>query len=280
MFNLIIDKTNNIDNTIPYYPSRDISDYYPIAVPLLEYLDFKIEFDFSANFGDIRPSFEVIPVEIEKTPLNMEVHIDNNLPEEDDLPVIINVETTNDDLPVIINVEATNDKETNNDVINSVICASINKSNAMSTDMFFSIYSPSYEGPCYISHEQIHEMHYEIIKTVKKVLYGYDNMNSRMAPEIIHNIVQDFIKINHLFQGLTIDDLRNKNHIINLIIGEMITLSIFIPEDEAFILQNVTKSLIIETINYINQTTPSFMLDQVYGDEHIQMIVERFLRYK
>lgn len=261
IYQLVIDKTNNNHDVFPYYPSGNISSYFPIIKALL---GFKATFSSSYKHEYVIPTYEVTQPYFEETPLTKEKVKD--IYKVSELPFEFE-EKFQFEAPTMIKIELDDEDE---DVSQALIFIT---QNTLTKDLFFSIFGPSYDGPQYFSHSQIFDLHLQIVEIMKRNLpiQDEDVVSHRDVSATIQNIVQDFISSNRLFSNLTVNDLQNRNHFINLLISEMLLNSLLTSEEESFILQQVTKRLIIEAIRHVANEDPS--------DEYVKSIVTRFLEY-
>jgi hypothetical protein len=263
---VIIQRTSN-SHGLDYIPSRNIRSYFPMIEMSFNLIKDLINDYFKSRKDpvDMKPIFEITPPYVEATPLDKEVVINNDLPFE--APIIIEVTLDDND---------TNDNDTGHKDIDDSLIAYI-ASNTVSEDTLSTIYAPGYLGPRVFTDDAIYDMHLDIVSTVRSILNQHEVLNQRDACIHIQNIVHQFMVKNQLLYNLSLMDLKNKNHLINMIIETMLINSIFTQEDESFILQQVTKCLIIESLCAVNHIDTSSYYNDPYCDEYIKTIIARFL---
>lgn len=145
-------------------------------------------------------------------------------------------------------------------------------------DMLNSICSPSFEGPIIHHNANIHQLHLDILNIVKQELSLSYNREENILKVIRDTVHDHFLKYN-MSANITTQNLQNTNHLINLLVQEMIINSIFTYEDESFILQQIAIAITVETLSILqNIDSQTYynnpdLLNMVVND-----IISRFLR--
>lgn len=249
-----------------YIPSRDLASYevseiVPISQPVEIVIDTKSLSDEILNVKHNKPTTTfsvVIPDPIEKTIV--------------DKPPIIRK-----DLPFEIPIEILVKKDP--EPINTAL-VSAKTSSAFGQDMLNSVFMPSYEGKSLYSSTTIFNLHLDIIsiaRTQLELVLG-DHINPIDAQRVIRDIVHSYIEKHNALVNITMGELRNSNHLINLLIRELIVNSMFAYDEEKFMLHNIAGALIIESLCAIEKTEPSSYYDNPSLYENIiRPIIARFL---
>ena len=95
---------------------------------------------------------------------------------------------------------------------------------------------------------------------------------------MIRKEVHDQLINLRVFYHLKAEDLKNTNHILNLLINEMIVNSIFVSEEEKFILQNIVIALIVEIQCHFEGVDPfSYYLNEPQVKILVDNVMMRFL---
>lgn len=248
IFEIIISENKAINlisiNDFDYY-----SLYFPLTSEIPFYMDnhgiSHIYLDVYEKELNAIPKFDITLSEIEKTPIITEVIVNNDLPFES--PVEIHVENTSDSLIIIAE-------------------------NVKQEDKFISIYGPSYEGPQIYSETTIFDLHLKIINIITNIINAHSLINNQEAIPLIRNTVHDYLYNSNLINNLTIKDLQN------LLLHEMIANSLFVSDQESFILKQVIIAIIIDVISKIENTLPDhYYNDPILCNNIVKHIISRFL---
>lgn len=185
---------------------------------------------------------EIPPVQVTNPPV-----IDNSLPFE--IPVNITVpEPTPDELIIFHNT------------------SDIQK------DIFHSIYAPSYEGKNF--NYNTFDLHIQIRNIVADAISreNVDVLNQQEMVEIVKKEVKKYMINYNIYADLSRQSLQNTNHLLNLIISEMMINSLICEGTEQVLLHTICRALIFETLFYIEGTAD-------WNDPYIQYILSRFLHF-
>lgn len=194
------------------------------------------------------PKFIVSAIDngLSKTKVNPPPILDTSLPF--DAPIII---TVSEDLSIIPKIDY-----------------------SIQQDMLSSIYAPSYIGEKSYVKNQIFELHTTILQDVThriKETFDKEGITSpTRIQEIAHTAVQEYMIRFQIYDTLTVQNLRNTEHFVNLLLNELIINSIFSFDQDQFILHSICKAILFEVINKIEHVSN-------WDDERYMQILARFL---
>jgi hypothetical protein len=253
-----INKNKILIDYPPLFGNRDRSSYFPNDTgDILPFSGGIIEFAIPEHAIEKQPLvFEVTINDLDPTPIKEPNMLDNNLPFE-------------------TSVEITVHEPTYTDLINII-------SPELHTDMKNSIYGPSYEGINIYDSNYIFRLQIEISNAVRSKLQYFthtlDEPYLDQLKEVIRKEVHDQLINLRVFCHLRAEDLKNTNHILNLLINEMIVNSIFVSEEEKFILQNIVVALIVEIQCHFEGVDPfTYYLDESQVKFLVDNVMMRFL---
>lgn len=140
-------------------------------------------------------------------------------------------------------------------------------------DIFHSIYSPGYKGVMTLNQDQIFDLHLKIVKIVSNHLHtlNEDLTQDQIIEHVKQIVYQSMIQYN-IFNGLSIENLKNTQHIVNLLISEMIINSMITSEEEKRLLHLICRALICNILNHLESGSTNFK------DYRIDDIISRFLQ--
>nr|NP_062848.1 hypothetical protein PhpooMp03 [Physarum polycephalum]BAB08082.1 unnamed protein product [Physarum polycephalum] len=237
-----------------YFPSDDINDMIPVQmqdIPVKS-KEPKIEYPRRPNIDlkreTIIPRFEIETETIPPTIVNPPDVINNDLPFEE--PV---------EEPIEIKVEFFNAY-----------------TDLMNIEDVDSVISPSFEGSRIYSDDAIFQLHLDITEFVtQKIRVSTEDI----SVTIIRNTVHEYFIKSNLNSNLTPSDLQNTNHLINLLLKELIVNSFFAADNESFIMKQIATSLIVEVLSNLENVDSNCYYDNPdILDGIVQDIVTRFTK--
>ena len=126
--------------------------------------------------------------------------------------------------------------------------------------------------------DEIFNVHLQIRDIIQVKINTMPDYDSQQAQNMIRSEVHDFMVNNNIYSKLTVENLRNTNFFINLLIHEFIINSLWVYDDEKFILENIATAIIIETLSHIQHTpTEQFYNNDEVLQQIVKTIVTRFL---
>lgn len=141
-------------------------------------------------------------------------------------------------------------------------------------DMFHSIYSPSYKGTKTLNHDQIFNLHLEIVKIVSTHLSTInEDLSQDEIIEHVKQVVREYMIQYNIFKSINIQNLKNTEHFLNLLIGEMMINSMFASDSEKRLLHIIARSLVFYILNHLESGSTNFK------DYRIDAIISRFLHF-
>lgn len=147
-------------------------------------------------------------------------------------------------------------------------------------DMYCSIYGPSHVGIRMYDSDSIFQLHLDIKNIIERNLYEQynDHISEKDIPNIVKNMVHNYIQDHQLLSNVTKNDLKNANHLINLLLHEFIINSIFTEGIEQLILQNAAATLIIDVFCHLDGFSwDDYINNPDIYDLYIKQIITRFL---
>lgn len=205
------------DEEIPFtgiLPDHDIFDSIKVDITTIE----------RTRLFTVVPDNVLSETEIDPPPM-----LDSNLPFE--IPVTITIsQNISDSFNELIPVMATND---------------------IQADMFNSIYGPSYVGPIIYSNDLIFNLHFQLVNHINSVLDEQALVDLKEAQRITHTIVENHMQQFNIYKDLTVQTLRDTQHIVNRLLEDLVVNAIFETDKRNIIIHLICKAIIFEAISHI-----------------------------
>ena len=144
----------------------------------------------------------------------------------------------------------------------------------ISRDMFHSIYEPSFEGKMNPNYSNIFDLHLQVRDRIAASISSenVDVLNQQEMIEIVKKAIKQYLTEYKVYASLDKQNLRDRQHIINLLIGEMMANSIFCDDAEKALLHIICRALVYETICHVEGHI-------AFTEPRIDFILSRFLRF-
>jgi hypothetical protein len=243
-----------------FTPASDYYSYFPHNTEI-PFIDIFSDNDIFANIiidvliCENKPAFTIIENTLPKTIVTEPPILDNNLPFE----IPTNIVVSDDQLIKYI-------KET-----------------PLQKDYLNTIYGPSYCGPIIHSTDNMFYFTQQLLTdTCNHVMQKLPRDNDHVH-EIVHKFIRSYMIQHDIYSTLTVHNLQNTEHIINLLLYELVINSVFADEQSQFISHSICRAIITEVIHSI-EFTPVVDNNNNFEEilplmdiSRVQEILERFI---